>query len=215
MKLDSDLSSVLYCTYVGGEGEEIDRNDALTVASDGTIYLAGTTTSEDLDSLNDGAYTRYAGGFSDGIIFRFDSTLSNLVNSTYVGSPGEDYISAMEVGSDNTVYVGGCTFDAGYPLTPDAFDTTMVVMENTFTILDGNLSTVLFSTLIGGDDRECIHALLLRPDERMIYFGGWTRSTDLPTTIGCYDPEYNVISDPMLGAINLTSLELVRDRVEP
>lgn len=208
MKLDSDLSDILYCTYLGGSANEFERTDFLEVAPDGTVYLVGTTESSDLLKGNNGIFPNYAGGNSDGFVCRFDGTLSNVIDSTYIGSPGEDWIEGLEVGSDNTVFISGCTFDYGYPLTQDAFDTDLQVMEATITILDGDLSRVEFSTFMGGDNREAIHALMLNPDETMIYFGGWTWSSDLPTSFGCYDPGFHGICDAMLGAINLTSHEL-------
>ena len=94
-RFDPTLTTLRHSTYFGGSlGEEI-----LGVAvhpATGDVYVAGYTASSDLPGTLTGAQRAYAGG-DDGFVARFDSTLGQLLGSTYLGGSQPDRVVAIAI----------------------------------------------------------------------------------------------------------------------
>src|SRR4029079_12100888 len=87
---------------------------------DGALYVACGTGSPNLPRV--GGFQSYQ-GLEDGYIAKLDRSRRRIVWSTYLGSPGEDEIDSVAVDARGHVFVTGFA-GAGFPTTPDAFDTT-------------------------------------------------------------------------------------------
>lgn len=102
----SGYSVALYGSTIGGpnSGPEAfgdDRANDLAIAPDGTIWLAGRTTSL--------AFPGAAGtlaGASDGFLVRYDANLYRL-SSRYLNQSHDDGINALDIGSDGWITVAG------------------------------------------------------------------------------------------------------------
>ncbi len=86
--LSPDLRSLIAATHLGGRGSERPCY-GLAEGEDGDIYCSGHTESDNFPTTA-GAFSRQAGGGSDGFVSRFTSDLSQLLSSTYVGGPAGD-----------------------------------------------------------------------------------------------------------------------------
>jgi photosystem II stability/assembly factor-like uncharacterized protein len=105
-KLKPDGSSLLYSTYLGGNG-----NDSVTaIATDtaGNTYLAGTTNSSDFPAK---APFRSAGAETDGFVAKFDPG-NALVWSSPLGGARP---SAIALGPAGEVYLTGSASSAAFP----------------------------------------------------------------------------------------------------
>jgi len=193
---DLFIDPLLASTYVGGSGN--DSAYALALDSSGNVYVAGYTDSSDFPTTP-GAYDRtynsgdYMGG--DAFISKFNSSLSSLLASTYVGGSGNDSALALALDSSGNVYVAGYTDSSDYPTTPGAYDRTY----NSGDYMGGNafiskfnsgLSRLLASTYVGGSNSDSAHALALDSSGN-VYVAGVTYSSDYPTTPGAYERTYN------------------------
>jgi len=81
-KLNSDLTSLITSTYLGGSSS--DSSYCITLDSDGNLYTAGSTDSTDFP-LSTGAYDNNGGGNSNGLdvfVAKLDGNLTNLLAST-------------------------------------------------------------------------------------------------------------------------------------
>ena len=137
-KLSPDGSSLLYSTYLGGNGYEVPSG--LAVDSSGNMIVAGYTTSTDFPAVN--AYQSTAspklGGVYGvyGFLTKFSPDGLSLVYSTYFvgssnvaldcsGSPcwpqPVNYIIGLAVDSVVNVYVAGNTNTYDFPITPGAY----------------------------------------------------------------------------------------------
>ena len=82
-KLNSDLSSILAATFLGGSGS--DRVAALALDSTGNVYVAGGTGSSDFPGVGPGsADSTFAGG-DEGFVAKLNSDLSSILAATFLG----------------------------------------------------------------------------------------------------------------------------------
>lgn len=107
----------LYFNYADGARGEIitdDRNN---------VYIGTCTFSTDFPTTSN-AYQRFSGGRQDGIVFKLDYNLSNLIWSSYIGGSGDDAIYSVDVDSHYDLYVAGGTNSVNFPTTSGAYRTS-------------------------------------------------------------------------------------------
>ena len=116
-KLDSDGSTLLASTFVGGAGQ--DKGLSLSISSAG-IAVTGFTQSGDFPTTND-AYDDTFNAGNDAFVLCLDTDLTDLVYSSYFGDEINDQgYSIKAVGTD--LYVTGVTDSPYFPVTTGAYD---------------------------------------------------------------------------------------------
>jgi hypothetical protein len=136
-KLDTNKSganSLLYSTFLGGDGEDF----SWSVAADcnGVAFLAGntifsvnnaTTRTNSFPTTPD-ALDRTFNGISDGFVVKIDTTSSgsaSFVYSTFLGGSGSDFALGIALDPGGSYYVVGFTDSADFPIRPGAFQATI------------------------------------------------------------------------------------------
>lgn len=199
--LNPALSSLSYSTFLGGSSSEY----AYDVASDGegNVYIVGSTYSSGFPTTG-GAFDRsYNGGTNDVFVSVLDSTLSNLLHSTFLGASSRDEGYAMMLDDTDQVYVAGVTASSGFPVTIEAYDRSYNGGFDVFvSVLDSTLSIVSYSTFLGGSGNES-GADLVVDGAGNVYVSGSTSSTNFPTTAGVYDQTFNGSSDAFVSVMDL------------
>ncbi|UPL48613.1 DUF7948 domain-containing protein [Hymenobacter sublimis] len=154
-----------------------------------------------VDPLSSGVngVTRYANG-SDLVISILNSQGNALVASTYLGGSGNDGLTLNpgivnnygdafrgDIITDgaNNVYLASTTQSADFPATSGGQSTRQGAADAVVAKLSANLSTVLWSTLLGGSAVETACSIQLSTDQR-VYVAGSSTSTDFPTTTGAF-----------------------------
>lgn len=193
-KLSPDLTTLLAATFVGGSGDE--KYPALAIASDGSLFVAGATTSTDIP-VTPGAYQSSKSAEDDVFVVKLSSDLTVVLASTYLGASGtESWGSlAMEVDSRDNPVLGFRSTSSDFPTTAGAYDTTYndyapghgdVVVAR----LDGSLANLLASTFIGGALWDEARVLHVAADDTVFVGGDTQNSTSYgahyPTTVGAY-----------------------------
>jgi hypothetical protein len=117
-----------------------------------------------------------------------------LLYSTYLGGSGAnggDDAIAIAVDSSGNAYITGQAGSTDFPTTSGAFQTvnhTGTGYSNTFvTKLNPTGTTLLYSTYIGGDDRDVGRSITVDSSGNA-YITGSTGSLDFPTTPGAFQP---------------------------
>lgn len=190
--LDPALSTLRYSTFLGGSGGTGgDHVHAIALDSVGNVYVTGGTWSDEFPTTP-GAYDRTHTGLQDPFVSVLDPTLSTLRYSTLLGAPyGSSASVAIALDSIGHVHVAGQTSSEYFPITPAAYNDTYTGHGDAFvTVLDPTLSTLRYSTYLGGSARDVVTALTLT-GTGSIYAAGITQSDDFPTTDGAYDETYN------------------------
>ncbi len=109
MKFNANLSTRLFSTYFGGSGD--DACFVLSVSpSNGNIYVAGATTSNNLLGDKTGVITPgFQGGITDGFITQLQSDGSAIIRTTYQGTIGDDQIYGIQFDKFGFPYIMGTT----------------------------------------------------------------------------------------------------------
>lgn len=116
-KLSSNGTALLGSTFVGGTANdglntvvalEYNYGDAfrgeITVDNTGNCLIATTTNSSNFPVTNG---TTFGGGTSDGVIFKLNNNLTNMVWSSYIGGSSDDAAYGVQLDASGNVFVTG------------------------------------------------------------------------------------------------------------
>ena len=189
-KLDP-AGKIAFSTYLGGSGA--DSGGATAVDGLGNIYFTGTTNSTDFPLVR-ALQTRTGGGTCaspprpcyDAFVAKFTSDGSSLIFSTYLGGNGEentiDARGAIGVDAAGFAYVVGYTSARDFPSVNPLQQTYGGGPFDSFiTEFSPDGSVLIYSTILGGSGDEEPYEIKVDP-AGAVYVGGYTTSTDLPTS---------------------------------
>ncbi len=200
-QLSGDGSSLLQSTYVGGTGNDgLNYNSAtlqdtlifnfddqfrgeLMLDSNDNCYIATTTRSADFPMVN--GFDNTLGGIQDGVVFKLDNSLSNIVWSSYVGGSDFDALYGLVLDSLHGVYVTGGTISSDYPTTGGALHPTFQggVADGVITRISNDGSSITASTFLGTNQFDQSYKLSL--SQGNVGFVGQTIG-NFPITPGVY-----------------------------
>lgn len=195
--LDSDLTTLLHSTYMGGNSTEGPYNrPGILVLSNGNIYVAGTTVSSDFPTSPTGYDRLYSGG-KEFVVFQFNNDLSELIASTYIGGSGDEEFPSLATDTDGNIFISGATNASDYPTTPGAYSRELGggYWTGTITKLNDDLSDVLASTMVG--DAGALDLVCDQPG--FLYITGHTDDVDYPITASAYDQTHNGVNEGFLA----------------
>jgi hypothetical protein len=197
-KLSSDGSTLLYATYMGGNGSSTQIH-GIAVDSAGSAYVTGQTgdfpttpSSFQPQCPISPSGPQWCGG---AFVAKLDPAGSSLVYSTYLtGGLGiigadftaEDVGNAIAVDSLGNAFIGGAAGSPNFPITPDAFESTIPAPLTTHGFLaelNPTGTALIFSTFLGGTQNDVVNGLALDPSGN-VYVTGNATSLDFPTTPG-------------------------------
>ena len=157
-KLSEDGTQLLASNYVGGSGNDglnfkphmaihyvlMHGNDSLyynyadgargEVIVDGknNVYVGTNTFSTDFPSGINPGYQTTSGGKQDGIVFKLNPDLSQLIWSSYLGGNEDDAIFSMDLSPNEDVLVTGATVSHNFPVTSGAYNTSIMAVNRCF-----------------------------------------------------------------------------------
>ncbi len=197
-KLSSNLTNMVWSTYLGGNDD--DAAYSLQFDQSGNVIITGGTESNDFPITNGAFNTNYQGN-ADGWITKIDNNASGILASTFVGTPDYDQSFFVQLDTANNIYVVGQT-EGAYNITPP----TVYNNPNSGQFLHKltpNLSSTVFSTAFGTGSGEVDIALsaFLVNECNHILVSGWggylnnnlgratlSTTTGLPITMGAIQP---------------------------
>ncbi len=186
-KFSPDLKKLLWCTYLGGSGNETPRGGLAIDGHDG-IYVVGSTASKDFPTTS-GVVGGSAKGDYDAFVTKFKSDGSGLVWSTRLGGRASDGIMGAQVDSAGVVYVAGHTQSADFPVTAGAPQARLGGKSDCFLAsLSADARTLRYSTYLGGQDNEFAEHRLALLKDGSVLLTGVTSSEDFPTTARAWQP---------------------------
>jgi hypothetical protein len=189
-RLNSSLTQILQSTYLGGNYEDFAR--AIALSPSGGVYVAGCTRSSDFPNTAGGAQPSWYPGYDgtiplcDSFIARLNDTLTQNLQSTYLGGIGTDYVAGLAIHPfTNEVVAAGYTGSCNFPKTAGGAQTSCKGPHDGFVArLSADLTSNPQSTYLGGGSNDWANALAIHPTTGEIYVAGWTISTDFPHTAG-------------------------------
>jgi len=191
-KLNSTLTSIFQSTYLGGSGGD-GALHSIAIDSSGNVYVAGCTSSTNFPGTAGGAQASYGGGDWDGFVTKLNSTLTSILQSTYLGGSGTDLDTPGGIGIDSAgnVYVAGYTSSTNFPGTAGGAQASYGGgdYDGIVSKLNSTLNSILQSTYLGGSGED--YASSIATDSAgNVYVAGNTGSTNFPGTTGGAQPSY-------------------------
>jgi hypothetical protein len=179
LKLDA-TGKIVYSTFLGGSKN--DEATAMALADDGTVYVGGTTWSDDFL----GVRARFGpGGAPDGFIARLRPGDPKSLQTVVLGGKGRDPVGSLALDHAGNLFASGATSSSDFPLKNP-------LQAHLGGELDGFLMklrlsdwSLLFSTYLGGSKLDFVMAVALDSAGNPIV-SGTTGSDDFPTTPGAY-----------------------------
>lgn len=159
-------------TLFGGSGA--DRGVAVGVFLNGNIVVAGVTSSTDLPLVNP-KQKAYGGGMSDAFVAQFNTDLSKLIASTYLGGSEADEATSVAVAIQNTIFVGGWTASQNFPTVNALQSKYGGGPDDGFLVHFDDDGSIYQSTFFGGSGSDRV--LGLAGDSSGAYYGSYTGPT--------------------------------------
>ncbi len=178
-KLEPDGSNIVFGTYLGGSGGDLPSTHNMAIDNRGNSYVSVWTDSPDFPTTP-GAFQRtYGGGYSDMAVAKFSPT-GSLIASTFIGGNQGENADGIYVDGSENVYLSGYSRSVNFPVTSDAFQKNFGgVKDSAFVVLSSDFSQLLYSTFIGGSNRDDARSSCLAADGTWHVIGN-TASTDWP-----------------------------------
>jgi uncharacterized repeat protein (TIGR01451 family) len=183
VRFSRDLTQLLAATYYGGSGD-----DTLwpMVVSDTGVFVAGSTNSDTLAGLTNGAVSTAPTPAGSAFVAKLSLDLSTAISASWITGGGWSMEPrAMALGASGSVYIAG---DGSSTL----FETTGAVLPNRtssgfnrdgFIVhLNSDLSTILRSTYLGSSGHDRIDSLAFANGN--LYAAGNTGSASFPVPVG-------------------------------
>ncbi len=189
-------ATVAYSTYLGGGGNgyATDTGYAVTVGSDGSVYVLGQTGSDPFP------HTAIIGDYETGrgtFVTKLSPDGKTRIYSTFIaGISGR----ALAVDATGSVYLTGETSgilpgtSTAQPGFGGAYDAFVMKLKP-----DGR--SLAYATYIGGSDLELGRGITVDPDGNA-YVVGWTSSTNFPATPNAAQPMIGGGYDAFVAKLN-------------
>lgn len=186
--LGSD-GELLRSTYFGGSEDESFGD--MVIDGNGMLVLTGYTMSSDLPITGD-ALQSSKNGYSDGFLAVMNPESFENIYITYFGGSERDGANEVSTGPDNDIYVTGWTQSSDFPVTGDAFQSTITGSErDIFLVRFSEAGQLEYATYLGGSEMEDCFGLDV-DSEGCAILSGRTWSSDFPTA-NAIQPEYSGI----------------------
>jgi hypothetical protein len=189
-KLSEDGSKLIFGTYFS---DAFPRTHNVAIDRHGNIFIGSCTKNWPVTPRC--FQPKYGGGPEDFAVAKF-SPAGKLLAATYLGGSGHEINGPDEIVIDarGNVVIGGSSSSMDYPVTPGAFQAKNAGEGGKFpydgvvSILSSDLSTLIYSTSIGGAGDDMVRAVFAGLDGSL-YMGGDTTSQDFPLK-NAYQPKY-------------------------
>ena len=200
-KLSPGFRRLMWCTYIGGSGDDSPRG-GLAIDGQDNVYIVGGTASPDFPTTS-GVFQRERKGKRDAAIVKLRPDGSGIVFSTLLGGNDWDGIMGVSVDALGGIHVAGHTQSADFPLTPVAPQAEYGGKSDCFLAgFSPDAKRLLYSTYLGGRENEFAeHKLSLSPTGKLL-LTGVTASDYFPTTQGAFQRSLKGQTDGFLTKLS-------------
>ena len=184
-------------TYVGGNeidglnyGDKLFYNygDAfrgeVNVDENDNVFVASTTRG-DFPMAGNSPQSSFGGGGFDGVVFKLNPNLSNLLWSSYFGGAADDACYAIEFSESGTIILAGGTRSGNFPHCDLGHDTSHNGDVDGFILkLDPSTFSLQNGTFVGTNGYDQVYFIQIDQSNNIYAFG--QTDGDMPITAGLY-----------------------------
>lgn len=236
-KYDTSGTTRIYSTYLGGTKDELPHS--MIVNSADELFIFGTTGSADFPTTLSAYQTTFKGGpsfapsgigvgfpnGSDIFVSRLSTNGGNLLASTFIGGTDNDGLNTatrlkfnyadevrgeIDIDKNNNIYIATCTQSSDFPITTSFQPTNNGGQEGCIVKMDNQLTSIIWSSYLGGSADDGIYSLALDNDDN-IYVTGGTTSADFPTSTNAYQTIHqdSVRADAFISLISSDGAQIL------
>jgi gliding motility-associated-like protein len=144
-----------------------DGRSEVIIDAAGNIYVASSTQSGSSDPaskfpVTPGAFQQnFGGGVQDGVVLKFNSTLSTLLFASFLGGNGNDAAYVLSVGPNGNIYVAGGTESTNFPgaTAGTISSSNNGAIDGFVAIISNNGSSVIRSTYLGTSGNDQVYGI--------------------------------------------------------
>jgi gliding motility-associated-like protein len=207
-KYNAPGTAYMFATFLGGTDN--DQPHSLIVDANNNLIVAGRTYSSNFP-ISANAYDPSFNGQADIVISKISANGTALLGSTFLGGSGDDGVNEFapeftpgilkhnygddarsEVIIDNAgnIYIAAATASTNFP-TVNAYQSSLQGgQDGIIAKLNGGLTSLLWSTYLGGSTNDAAYVLSLNRQQSHVYVAGGTTSSNFPSTFGSYRSSY-------------------------
>ena len=197
-RFSSDGKSRIFSTYIGGRGDEYPHS--IFVDPSGNAVILGRTTSSDYPVVNNNRLGPL--GKTDIFVSKISADGKVLIGGVLIGGTGDDGAnidpvlspsgpksllynygdnarSEVILDNSNNIYVAASSQSSDFPLKNQS-QSYGGLQDGVFIKFSPDLSTLFFSTYLGGSDDDAAFVLALNPTNNSVYVAGATLSSNMP-----------------------------------
>jgi len=192
--------TLLYSTFFGGTG--IDWIYGMEFDNSGNYMFSGHTDSAGLATGGVIGATKSTG--RDAFIARVSADGSTKQMFSYIGGDGTDRATMLKIDSDLNYVISGSTDSSNYPVTGNAFQSAASAHGDAIlSKISYTGASLVYSTLIGGNDDDPAISVAVDSDDDMI-ISGYTESDDL-AVVNAYQSDFGGgTADIFIAKVNKT-----------
>jgi hypothetical protein len=206
----SSTQGLAYSTFWGGS--ELDNGTAITVGSNGWIWVAGDTQSTDFP--NTGGFQGSLIGAQNMFIAGFDALNTGSatnIYSIYIGGTQYDEAYGLAIAPDGTLWLAGGTYSSDIWIQGNAFQGLYGGDGDAYIahINPGlGANALLYASFLGGSGIDEATSLVLDPNGNII-LSGYTLSSNFPVSSNAYQTTYGGNTDAFVTILNTAKGQLV------
>ncbi len=182
LKINGDLSTMYWATYLGADNA--DTAAGVRIDDFGNVFVTGIAGSENFPTSAGTLQPDWPGGQQSAYIAMISPEGSQLLNSTFWGTEGDDRSYFIDIDEDLIIHIYGQT-SGEMPITPD----TYFFNEGSSQFIAGfnyELTELEFSTVIGtgssSGNEDFVPVAFMVDKCNGIYFSGYQADGGLPLT---------------------------------
>lgn len=171
----------LYYNYGDGARGEIMVDD------EDNIYIASTTFSSDFPIVN--GFQSTFGGMQDGVVCKFDPSLTTLEWSSYIGGDSKDAAYSIDIDKSNNAFVTGGTCSSTLNLPAGGYQPARIggTVDAFVLKIDKNIGSLLNGSYFGSTGYDQAHFVRVNSEGNVFLFG---QTTATGSTL-IYNAKYN------------------------
>jgi len=204
-KLNPSGSNLIFSTFIGGSFDEV--SSSIKIDSDDNIVVIGNSRSDNFPTVT-GCYDTTINGQSDVFLLKINSTGSSIIRSTFIGGGDIDEGYDLQINSQGNIVFTGTTKSSDYP-TLNPFDSSINGnLDSYISIVDKNLTNLLYSSFLGGNDHDESFCIDLDNNDNIIA-SGYTRSNNFPITENAFQGEKSSYADIFISKFGPSGQKLI------
>lgn len=199
-------TDLLYSTFLGGD--EHDEGFGIDVDASGQMFVCGSTESVNFPTT---VGFPHQGSFDAFVvkIAPLGTGSNDLIFGTLLGGTDYDYGISLAINNSGQPFLTGMTWSADFYTTAGAFQTSFGGAKDGYVAkFSADGSTVIFSTFLGGANKDYCMDITISPNADPITTG-YTYSNNFPVTYGSLDTSLNGRRDAFITMLSQNGTHLL------